>query len=422
MKIHDILIRCMVAGSLFAACAETPTTSSAPKPTADPDQATMAGKADGLTDYYTTQMGHLLTNDEIKQDISFPDWFHGWTLDLKKGQVIRIRVQATDDGYVRLYGPAAFEIDGQPWFDRAVASGDTDADGDGWSVTYDHTVDSDGTYMVLYGPKWDWNATYTIETECISGCLPADACETDSQCGVGEVCAHNGVVCITHPCDVSYNVCQADPNAGTDGNNGDKCAEQSDCSAGFCGCMDSSCDDQVCKPWSAEGESCGGFVMPQYFTMCAPTEQCMGPGFIADLPGSCGAQVAVSDLQQNPSKFDGRFVAIQGVVAAGIAMCTKMACSQENPCCNSCGAGQHLYGKDPGSFPNGSDGIEIHQDDQQMGCGGNECTYMDSCTIDNGGWWMAGWWRQAEHGGWYLDVTRKYAAPMIVPVEDAPPG
>lgn len=57
-------------------------------------------------------------------------------------------------------------------------------------------------------------------------------------------------------------------------------------------------------------------------------------------------------------------------VASDLAMCTKMACSEDNPCCNQCSAGVEF------------DGIRLHASSgiEALGCSGNECSVSESCT------------------------------------------
>ncbi len=443
MKLMSKIGTFVAIGALVGACAQTTldeTGGNGPKPEADPDSATLDGnKADGLTDYYTTIMGHLALGEGIKEQIAYPDWFHGYTLDLTEGQTIRFELSATEDGYVRLYGPATSVVDGEPRFDRAAAAGDTDPDGDFWSVDYDHKVTRSGTYMVLYGPKWAWSATYKVEVDCIDGCVVETKCDSDAQCADGEFCGHNGVVCFAPPCDVSFDVCQPQLKEGEwcqrDRQCGEAlacindkcqldmpiqiedCTEDADCTDSFCGCVDAQCTEKVCKPFSQEGESCGGFVQIHHVKHCAPGLACMGPNFIADMPGSCGTPVSVQDLVAAPQKYEGLYVGVQGHIGATVPMCTMMACSMENPCCNSCGSGQRLTDVSaPDAFVDPNGGVGLSQDNEAYRCGGNNCDYMNNCTVENGSYWIGGWFVVGEFDI-SIDVQRSYAAPQILPTE-----
>ncbi len=120
----------------------------------------------------------------------------------------------------------------------------------------------------------------------------------------------------------------------------------------------------------------------------------------------------LEDLLAAPEKYEGRYVATQGFIQASIAMCTMMACAPDE-CCNSCGAGQRLYTKES-NFPTADDGLELHEDGQPYRCGGNECEYMNNCTVENGRYWMSGWVRAGEFTGHYLEVERRYNAPNWV--------
>jgi len=99
-------------------------------------------------------------------------------------------------------------------------------------------------------------------------------------------------------------------------------------------------------------------------------------------PAACGApeafvDVSLDDLLNDPKAWIGQAVAVTAPVDAGPMYCTKMACSQDNPCCNTCGAGMQFIGK-------GGNGVASEVDLEGLSCGGNECTAMDECSYPIG--------------------------------------
>jgi len=48
--------------------------------------------------------------------------------------------------------------------------------------------------------------------------------------------------------------------------------------------------------------------------------------------------LTAEQLLANPGKYEGKMVAIEAAPEPGPVRCTLMVCSQENPCCNSCGS------------------------------------------------------------------------------------
>jgi hypothetical protein len=118
-------------------------------------------------------------------------------------------------------------------------------------------------------------------------------------------------------------------------------------------CID--CGDGICGP----GED---------FCMCP--EDCEAPG----CPTPQGyVDVDVDDLTTQADTYADMDVAFETEVGVGYAMCTLMACGPANPCCNSCGASFRAGGPQGFEITNGGAITNV-------GCSGNECTYMDNCT------------------------------------------
>ena len=412
------LLLTTLAVTLFACGGDQPTP--APddtKPAADPDQ-TLSGRADGLSNYWTDIVGSIEDNGvQYEGSIDYPSYFHGLTIELEAGDEITVDVTATAEGFVRLYGPG---YGSRPYFGAAKVRDYTFAE-----TTFTYDAPSDGTYMIVYGPRYEWAADYTVT---VHGALHNGQCFADDECGADEYCGDNGVRCITAPCDANFDICKPKEAEGSwcdrDSvcsagavcmNNActvptDECQTSADCNDEFCGYNEDS--SRVCKPYAPEGERCGGFVRPQDYEACSPEFGCLAPTFIADIPGYCGTAVTVAELLANPADYDGKFVAIDGYIGVGPAFCTLMACTPSNPCCNSCGASQQLY--DDASQV-GGDGVALKENGSELGCGGNECTYMDNCDAEVGNHWVGGWFSVGNFGTTSIDVVRRMQGPTILP-------
>lgn len=404
--------------ALVPACADNAPADD--KTAVDPDTIVTTAKADATSNWWTTITGTLTFGKTIKESIDWPDYYLGRTLELRAGQKVEFKVASNRKSLVAFYGPATSFVDGQPLFGRAIVKTETRRRDGQQVVTFTASAPADGTYMLLYGPTNVWYATYDITTSCVSGCLPADACLSDAACPADEFCGWNGVACIRAPCDAAYDVCQARHDVGAGCTRDRECGEgltcgqagtcvggttpidgacqtHGDCANGFCGCVGDRCDSQVCKPFAAEGESCGGFRPASMVRMCSPAYACVAPyNIIADIPGHCGVMTTVAQVLADPKKFDGRYIAIQGVIDAGAAMCTKMACSMANPCCNACGADLRLY--DDPTHVGTIEGLYLAEADAHLGCGGNECTWRDHCAVEPGNHWVSGWFRMEDGG------------------------
>lgn len=297
------------------------------KPQADPD-AEMTGKADSLSNWYTSIEGEL--EGSVQSSIDYPDWFHGYTLELEAGTTWRIRVGASASGLVRVYGPSfATYSNGRPYFTRSIARANINTRRSG-EVEFDLPVDTSGTYMVVYGPRYQWNASYTMDVDCVDGCDEVEGCVSDS-----------------------------------------------DCADGWCRAVDAQSTARECVPYAQEGQSCGGFTLPHYYEACEPSLTCVFRPFVADAPGACRHVVTVDELERNPDDWDGVRVSIDGWISAGVPMCTLQACSTDDPCCNACGASQTLT-----DSMSTAEGLALEQNGNQFGCSGDNCSYQDNCTVD----------------------------------------
>lgn len=410
----------LLVGLTAIACAEEP---AGDKPEFDPDNAVLSGKADSVSNYWTDLRGELAMGQTIEEGIDFPSYYFGRTTELVAGQRFQVELETNRASLVRLYGPATGFVDGLPIFGRPLVRADTRRADGAHRSSFSFEAPADGVYMLAYGPKWVWQADYRITFTCVEGCAAAEACENDWNCKTGEFCGDNGVRCVRAPCDANFNVCQAQVPGGSactrDGECqaglacrggacvAELCGETSECDNGFCGCGDGSCTTSICKDFAKEGESCGGFRMAHLVRHCSPDFACVAPyDIIADIPGHCGEMTTVAEVLTDPQGFDGRFIAVKGVLDANAPYCTKLACSPANPCCNNCGADIRLY-DDASQF--GTEGIYTSEEGTHLGCGGNECTWADNCAVEPGNHWVAGWFYLEGGMTPRIDIVARYA-------------
>ncbi|MEZ4459234.1 MAG: hypothetical protein R3E66_05825 [bacterium] len=360
---------CLITLLFSAACSE-PVSTPATKVAGDPDAEFVGEKADNLSNRWTTIVGELTPNEMLAGEIDYPEWYHGYTIELGANATVDLELLTTADSLVRVYGPSYRTArDGRPLFRSSILKGDLTGDE---IANLSFTSEDAGTYMVVLGPKYVWKAEYLITA------TTEQRCETAADCAAGQSCEHNGVYCITTPCDVSYNICK--PAAG--------CTSDADCTDGWCAPTESG--DRACKAFVAEGEGCGGFRPAHLNQACTPDMQCVAPyDIIADIPGSCSlAETTVAELLTNPATYSGHHVVVRGAFVTGFGYCTKMACPIENPCCNSCGA-ELMLADSVDAVP--ADAIQFTDDGNTLGCSGNECNFLDNCDATLANVWVSGW-------------------------------
>ncbi len=370
-----------------AACAE-PASTPEIKSAADPDAEFVGDKADNLSNRWTTVVGELTPNEMLSGEIDYPEWFHGYTLELAANTTVDLEILTTADSLLRVYGPSYRTArDGRPLFRSSILKGDLAGD-EIENSTF--TSDEAGTYMVVLGPKFVWNAEYLITAST------EQRCDTSADCAAGQSCEHNGVYCITAPCDVSYNVCK--PSTA--------CTSDSDCVDGWCAPTETG--STACKAYVAEGEGCGGFRPAHLNQACTPDMECIAPyDIIADIPGSCSiAETSVAELMANPRTYAGHHVVVRGAFILGLGYCTKRGCTEDNPCCNTCG-GQILLADLDTDVP--ANAIEFTDNGSTLNCAGNECNFLESCDSPLGNVWVSGWfdYDAATQTG-SMRITRRY--------------
>ncbi len=405
--------RWMMVVALLASCG-TETADPAPsKPAADPD-TTVGDKADALSNRWTDIVGALTPDGGgVEGEIDYPSWFHGYTMELTEGQELNFQIRASESGPVRLYGPSLGTYQGRPFFTRALVREEARP---GAVTDFVYEVTRTGTYMVVYGPDYVWNATYSIEVQSVG----VPSCAGDDECAADEYCGDNGVRCIMAPCTANFDVCQPREAEGAYCANDRGCVDGLSCKANICAATTASCttsDDctdefcgyladasRVCKPYAAEGERCGGFVRPENYEACAPSQLCLAPDFIADIPGYCGTSATVDELLNDGARFDGRFVALKGYIGLGVSACTRIGCPVSDPCCNACFGGELLFA-DAASATN-NNGVRLSEGGTELSCSGDSCDVREVCSTPEGIYWIGGVFRNDPNGP-TIDIVRK---------------
>ncbi len=359
MRLQTILATTALSIAL-SACTQAPPKE---KPLADPDVA-LDTKADILTDWYVDQVGFFELGSSEKFSIGYPTWFQGHLVELSAGQTIDFLVTSKDRSLVRLYGASYGTWGDEYLFERSIIASQTTPENEIYASRFTAEVENNGVYMLVVGPLSVWDTEYKFKADCVGGCDDEEvgSCEDDGDCSEGNWCA---------------------------------CTEVG------------GCEDRACKPYAAEGESCGGHVPAHLATRCAPDHQCLGHGLAFDLPGVCAAVVTVPQLQANPELYDGRMITTEGYVEAPFAICTQQACSFENMCCNSCGAEQALF--NTAGDAQSIEGVLLKKDDEAWRCGGSNCDWANNCTVNTGSYWLGGRFEVGQFGRMTLDIEDYYS-------------
>jgi hypothetical protein len=114
--------------------------------------------------------------------------------------------------------------------------------------------------------------------------IPANTCQCDDACVFYGDC-----------CDDVDAVCNAQPPV-------DACEDNDDCPE-FCGWNADGLRE--CKPWAQAGESCEGFVLPEFRAQCAPGLECEFSEPTFDVPGTCVAPVDECEDNDDCPEFCG---------------------------------------------------------------------------------------------------------------------
>jgi hypothetical protein len=328
------------------------------KPAADPDDGLVStdDRADRISNRYTSIVGTAEIGVRVEGTIDYPDWFHGYLVELEAGDEVRFRLTSGERSIVRLYGPARYVAwNGRPLFARHEVSEIMQPGGGSWATDFVYEPRESGLFLIVTGPLDVWSAKYDIELTCVGGgCMPqADTCQTND-----------------------------------------------DCEDGFCRFANAERTHMECVPYFGEGETCGGFVLPHTYQLCDPSLECVTRPYVADAPGTCRVRATVAELTAEPKAWVDTRVVIDGEVGHGPAFCTKMACAPDNPCCNQCGASQ-VVRDSAGDRAE----LDLRKDDgSSFGCSGNECTVADSCDLRQGPTRVLGTLRADQWGGHYFEV------------------
>ncbi len=117
--------------------------------------------------------------------------------------------------------------------------------------------------------------------------------------------------------------------------------------------------------------ACGDDSCDEPENACNCPEDCADPEPCAIPPLYIGMSLA--DILADPGASDGAAIGFTGTVSIGGATCTAAECTEEDPCCNGCGANYEVTG-DGGAITIVGGAIP------QVGCFGSNCDFMDNCT------------------------------------------
>ena len=203
-------------------------------------------------------------------------------------------------------------------------------------------------------------------------------CLGDNACDDGEVCDHTECLSGCPAGGICPAVCYGEcvPGEGDDDDDDDDAGDDDD---------DAECwtlDEEACD----EDDECQWTTVPGFpgpISMCEPvdgddedddddhddddddaTADCeFGDEYLA---------VSGEELAADPMSFVGQQIVVTGDALVGFPICTQLACSIENPCCNACGAGINM---DLGTME-----LELNG----VGCGGNNCEVTNNCDYPDG--------------------------------------
>jgi len=135
-------------------------------------------------------------------------------------------------------------------------------------------------------------------------------------------------------------------------------------------------DDQSVFDEPAGGETVVVNQCKEFFGACPDKFSCadQGGSFSCVFVAECSKTglVTIDDLVKSPVKYSGAYLKIGWNIAADSPICTKIACGNDNPCCNTC------YSK---LFLNISNfKIYLLGNGMNIGCQGNECDFTQKCA------------------------------------------
>ena len=136
----------VVSGLVVAACSDSPAIE---KPQVEPNFDLQPGKADTVSSTYTRIVGPLSLGKTIHDDVDYPDYYLGRTIELRAAQKIHVKVVGSKKTDVRFYGPSKGWVDGVPTFGAAVYKGSTKKKSGKNTLELDVTAKAAGTYLIV---------------------------------------------------------------------------------------------------------------------------------------------------------------------------------------------------------------------------------------------------------------------------------
>lgn len=101
--------------------------------------------------------------------------------------------------------------------------------------------------------------------------------------------------------------------------------------------------------------------------------------FLLVLAAGCVSKLDIispSEIVENPERFGGRNITVEGKIDSTDTKCTMLQCSDSDPCCNTCSSNLVVEG-------NKSVQLSGYYDGKRIGCNGTNCD-MDCTPVKPG--------------------------------------
>ena len=322
MRSTLVFMMVLAAGALVACGVESST--DAPKAAVQmPGTMEPAGKGDWRTRYYTDVRGEVHMNDTRYDSYNplYPDYYNGYEIELEAGDVVDIRVGASDfsfDSVIGVYGP---QRPSGEWGNLRAVNDDT-PEGGSFDSYIPFEADRSGKYLVLV-QDYSWTpGDLWVSLSCESGPCEQDSCEGLVTC---RMYCENGFARDENGCEV----CACAPV--------EACPSAEPSSDAFCASV-------VTYGKNPDGGECCQYPSPCHvpdgWETFSNQEACEGPATVGEacaLYGrQCEAGLECDYLCPDGTRTPGCNLGInpQGFCAAPAAACVEGDTRQED--CNTC--------------------------------------------------------------------------------------
>ncbi|MCX6802688.1 MAG: hypothetical protein NT067_06280 [Candidatus Diapherotrites archaeon] len=228
-------------------------------------------------------------------------------------------------------------------------------------------------------------------------CVSSDECagfKCGLQCGQGQVLEK---ACAGGKCECRCVQAGSECSTDSDCEKAKECGlppNKVSCRNGFCKCGFECTDEEDCSSFQCLLDC------PRSYNICAS--------------GACSCNCESKQKEYIPweakelrDELAGKIIIVNGRAEAGLARCTLMACTAQEPCCNSCSAGLELASTEEGK----TDSIEIRGSYKGLepACSGNECNIKCSPLEAGNIYSVTGLWKKeetSEGAKYYLEIIK----------------